>query len=170
MFKTGLSVTTVSSSHTDTTVSHFEYINCRVEHHGATIHFIVVYRPPTSTQNGFKTSIFFQEWSSFIEHVAVECADSIIVGDLNVHLDSDTNADAHRFKDSLFTCGLKQRFNEPTHIKGHTLDVVITNEDSDNSMQNQAVTDPVLCDTSGNISGDHYAISFSARLSKPRTN
>ena len=33
-------------------VSHFEYINCRVEHHGATIHFIVMYRPPTSTQNG----------------------------------------------------------------------------------------------------------------------
>ena len=32
------------------------------------------------------------------------------------------------------------------------------------------MTDPVLCDRSGNISGDHYAISFSARLSKPRTN
>ena len=67
MFKTGLTVTTVSSSHTDTTVSHFEYLNCRVEHHGATIHVIVVYRPPTSTQNGFKTSIFFKEWSSFVE-------------------------------------------------------------------------------------------------------
>ena len=32
------------------------------------------------------------------------------------------------------------------------------------------MTDPVLCDTSGNSSGHHYAISFSARLSKPRTN
>ena len=74
------------------------------------------------------------------------------------------------FKDSLSTCGLKQHVNEPTHTKGHTLDVVITNEDSDNIIQNIAVTDPVLCDTSGNISGDHYAISFSARLSKPRTN
>ena len=40
MFKTELSVTTLSTSHTETTVSHFEYINCRVEHHGATIQFI----------------------------------------------------------------------------------------------------------------------------------
>ena len=79
MFKTGLPVTTVSSSN-DTTVAHFEYTICRVEHHGATIHCIVVYHPPTSTQNAFKTSVFLQEWSSFIEHVAVEYADSIIVG------------------------------------------------------------------------------------------
>ena len=170
MFKTGLSVTTVSTSPTDTTVSHFDYRNCRVEHHGATIHFIIVYRSPTSTQNGLKTSVFFQEWSSFIEHVAVECADSIIVGDVNFHLDSDTNTDAHRFKDSLSTCGLKQHVNEPTHIKGQTLDLVITNEDSNDTIQKLEVTDPVLCDTSGNISGDHYAISLSARLSKPRTN
>ena len=170
IFKTGLLVTTVSTSHTDTTVSHFAYINCRVEHHGATIQFIVVYRPPTSTQNGLKPSVFFQEWSSFIEHVAVECADSIIVVDVKFHLDSDTNTDAHRFKDSLSTCGLKQHVNEPTHIKGHTLDVVITNEDSNDITQKLDVTDPVLCDRSGNISGDHYAISFSARLLKPRTN
>ena len=82
-----------------------------VEHHGATIHCIVVYHPPTSTQNGFKISVFLQEWSSFIEHVATECADSIIVGDVKFHLDSDTNTDAHRFKDSLSTCGLKQHVN-----------------------------------------------------------
>ena len=131
---------------------------------------IVVYRPPTFIQNGLKTRVFFQEWSSFIEHVAVECADSIIVGDVNFHLDSDTNTDAHRFKDSLSTCGLKQHVNEPTHIKGHTLDVLITNEDSNDIIPKLEMTDPVLYDTSGNISSDHYAISFSARLSKPRTN
>ena len=30
------------------------------------------------------------------------------------------------------------------------------------------MTDPALCDKSGNISGDHYSISFSAHMSKPR--
>ena len=111
-----------------------------------------------------------QEWSSLIEHVAVECADSTIVGEVNIHIDSDTNADAHRFKDSLSTCGLKKHVNDSTHIKYHTLDAVIANEDSDNVIQNVAMTDPVLRDTSGNISGYQHAISFSARLSKPRTN
>ena len=47
---------------------------------------------------------------------------------------------------------------------------MITNEDSDDIIQKLEVTDPVLRDTSGNIRGDHYAMSFSARLSKPRTN
>ena len=117
IYSTGLPVTNVSSSNTDTTVSHFEYINCSVEHHCATIHVIVVCRPPTSTQNGFITSVFFQEWLSFVEHVAVECAVSIIGGDVNFHLDSDSNTDAHRFKDSLSTCGLKQHVNQPTQKK-----------------------------------------------------
>ena len=111
MFKTGLSVTIVSS------MTHFEYINGRIEHHGATINFIVVYRPPTSTQNGLGTSVYFQEWSSFVEYVAVECADIMLVGDVNFHLDSGTNTDASRFKDSLSSCGLKQHVNEPTQKK-----------------------------------------------------
>ena len=59
IFKTGLSMTLLSSSSTDTDTSHFEYIDCRTEYQGSTIRFIVVYRPPTSTQNGLKTSGFF---------------------------------------------------------------------------------------------------------------
>ena len=32
------------------------------------------------------------------------------------------------------------------------------------------MTDPALCDKPGNVSGDHYAISFSAHMVKPRPN
>ena len=99
--------------------------------------------------------------------MATDLTDSIIVGDVNFHLDSDSNTDACRFKDSLSTCGLRQHVNEPTHQKSHTLDVVIT-KDSGNIIDILEVTDPALCDKSGNISGDHYAISFSAHMSKPR--
>ena len=56
--------------------------------------------------------------------------------------------------------------NEPTHQKGHTLDVVIT-KDSNDIISKLEVTDPVLCDNAGNISGYHYAISFFAQMLKP---
>ena len=131
----------LSSSSTDTDTSHFEYIDCRAEHQGATIRFIVVYRPPTSNQYGFKTSGFFREWISFVEPMTTNHTDSIIVGDVNFHLDSDSNTDACRFKDSLSTCGLRQYVIGPTHQKGHTLNVVIT-KDFDNIIDNLEVTDP----------------------------
>ena len=59
--------------------------------------------------------------------------------------------------------------NEPTHQNGHTLNVVIT-KDSGDIIDNLEVTDPALCDKTGNISGDHYAISFSAHMSKQSPN
>ena len=126
----------------------------------------MVYRPPTSVRNGLRTSTFFDEWTSFIEHLSIDHNNIIIVGDVNFHLDVNSNLDARKFNDSLATCGLVQHVNEPTHQKGHTLDVVIT-KDSNDIISKLEVTDPVLCDKAGNISGDHYAISFLAQMLKP---
>ena len=47
----------------------------------------VLYRPPPSTQNGFKTATFFKEFSEFISEHVTTTAEIIIVGDLNLHLD-----------------------------------------------------------------------------------
>ncbi|XP_052280922.1 acetylcholine receptor subunit beta-like 1 [Dreissena polymorpha] len=55
---------------------------------------------------------------------------------------------------------------EPTHVRGHTLDVVITRDTVD-TVSNVVVTDPGLSVGSGNISKDHYAVIFNARASKP---
>ena len=87
----------------------------------------------------------------------------IIVGDVKFHLDVDSNLDARKFKDSLATCGYVQHVNEPTHQKGHTLNVVITKDLTDKIGKLEG-TDPVLCDNAGNISGDHYAISFLTQM------
>ena len=87
--------------------------------------------------------------------MATDHTDSIIVGDVTFHLDSDSNTDAHRFKDSLSTCGLRQHVIEPTHQNCHTLDSVIT-KDSDNIIDNLEVA--------GNTCVDYYAISFLAHI------
>ena len=67
---------------------------------------------------------------------------------------------------SLEACGLKQHIHEPTHIHGHTLDVVITRENS-STVSNTTVTDPCLCDHAGNLSKDHFALAFNMALMKP---
>ena len=166
VFKTELSLKVTSSSASDANTSQFEYINCCTDNKCATIRFVVVYRPPTSTRNGLKTSTFFDEWTCFIEHLSIDHNNIIIVGDVNFHLDVDSNHDARKFKDSLATCGFVQHVNEPTHQKGHTLDVVIT-KDLKDIIGKLEVTDPVLCDKAGNISGDHYAISFLTQMVNP---
>ena len=166
VFKTELSLKVTSSSANDADTSQFEYIDCCTDNNCATIRFVMVYHLPTSARDGLRTSTFFDEWTSFIEHLSIDHNNIIIVGDVNFHLDVNSNLDAHKFNDLLATCGLVQHVNEPTHQKGHTLDVVIT-KDSNDIISKLEVTDPVLCDKAGNISGDHYAISFLAQMLKP---
>ena len=76
----------------------FEYIDYCTDNNYATIRFIVVYRPPTSAGNGLRTSTFFDEWASFIEHLSIDHNNIIIVGDVNFHLDFDSNLDARKFR------------------------------------------------------------------------
>lgn len=50
----------------------------------------------------------------------------VIVGDLNIYIDDKVNSDALNFLDVLESLGLQQHVNDPTHIHGHTLDLIIT--------------------------------------------
>ena len=58
IFKTGLSMTILSSSSTDIDTAHFEYIDCRAKYQGATIRFIVVYRRRRPLRTGSKQAFF----------------------------------------------------------------------------------------------------------------
>ena len=86
---------------------------------------VVLYRPPPSTKNCFKTATFFEEFSEFISEHVTTTAEIIIVGDLNLHLDINTNPHTRQFTNLLASSGLKQ------HVLGHTLDILITRDTSD---------------------------------------
>ncbi|KAH3772217.1 hypothetical protein DPMN_173555 [Dreissena polymorpha] len=60
---------------------------------------------------------------------------------------------------------MMQHVKEPTHVRGHTLDAVITRDTVD-TVSNVVVTDPGLSVGSGNFSKDHYAVIFNARASQ----
>ena len=59
-----------------------------------------------------------------------------------------------------------QHVKEPTHVRGHTLDVVITRE-TDKIVSNLDVTDPGLIDKSGKVTRDHFAVIFNVHAAKP---
>lgn len=152
---------TVSQSY-----SHFEYLDCKMEINHQTIYLSVVYRPPPSKSNGLRNSIFFDEWPLYLEKHCTNPSETILVGDLNFHLDVPGNADAQRFLQVLESCGLKQHVLAPTHQKGHTLDVLITKYAS-TVITDITISDPGLCDSEGNPSGDHMAVTFNTTLTKP---
>ncbi|XP_060568235.1 uncharacterized protein LOC132726859 [Ruditapes philippinarum] len=127
----------------------------------------VIYRPPPSKQNGLNTNTFLDhEWPLFLTKYATVDNSAIIVGDLNLHLDIPDNNDTRKFTSNLDACGMHQHVQEPTHVAGHTLDVVISRE-TDNIVSNIEVVDPGLSDSSGNILRDHFAVTFDVKASKP---
>ena len=48
------------------------------------------------------------------------------MGDFNLHVDDPSDTEAKKFCDMLDSLGLEQNVKHPTHIQGHTLDLVIT--------------------------------------------
>ena len=119
-------------------------------------------------QNGFKTATFLEEFSEFISEHVTTTAEIIIVGDLNLHLDITTNPHTRRFINLLACSGLKQHVNDPTHILGHTLDILITRDTSD-VVSNVEVLDIGLSDNDGNVIRDHYAITCLITQPSPAT-
>ena len=106
---------------------------------------IAVYRLLSVT-----TSIFMEEFADLLDLYIVPNEDFIIAGDINIHVETDSQS-ANRFNDMLELYDLQQHIAEPTHRKGHTLDVVIT-PNKTNYLSNSNITEVDL--------SDHYLIDF----------
>ena len=69
--------------------------------------------------------MFFSEFSTLLEDLAVTPEFLIITGVFNFHMDITTESDTIKFKDLLESAGLQQHISGKTHRRGHTLDLVI---------------------------------------------
>ena len=54
----------------------------------------------------------------------------MLIGDLNTHMDDKRDPGTVTFTDFLDSLGLVNHTQFPTHVSGHTLDLIITQEDS----------------------------------------
>ena len=77
---------------------------------------MVVYRPCNSKEHPAPASIFFQEFSAFVE-TTVLCPQVLLVsGEFNFHLDDSSDADARKFMELMDTFGLLQHIIIPMHV------------------------------------------------------
>ena len=104
----------------------FEYSEWHIKSETNRIHLIIIYRTPYSEAHPVTTHTFFDEFSVFLESAVLCSSHLLITGDFNIHIDVAGDADAIRLRRLLESTGLKQHVTVPTHISGHTLDLVIT--------------------------------------------
>ena len=69
----------------------------------------------------------------------------LITGDFNIHVDVFGDADRARLLELLESMGLQQHVDKPTHVSGHTLDLVIT-RDVDELISTAPVVDYLFSD------------------------
>ena len=110
-------------------ITQFQLLDCIIKVNKLSTRLVVVYRPPPSRKNGLRYENFAIECSSYIEQFVEVREVLLIVGEFNIHVDSSNN-ESKGFLHILNTNGLTQHVTSPTHQKGHTLDLVITREQS----------------------------------------
>ena len=107
-------------------VTSFEFSECLLQYDSTKLRVIIIYRTPYSAAHPVTTSVFLEEFSNYLETVILSSEPLLITGDFNIHVDDARDSDATRFLDLLASMGLEQHVDKPTHISGHTLDLMIT--------------------------------------------
>jgi exonuclease III len=90
------------------------------------VHFVVIYRPPSSTNHPVTVNAFIVEYSQYLETIIMSTDPLIITGDFNIHVNSKTDGDSLKFVDLLLSMGWHVECSR--HVSGNTLDLVITRE------------------------------------------
>ena len=119
-FSTALSVTQISSK----SFTLFEHVIIKLPcgHRKSRLLisiYILLYVPVT---------VFHDEFSELLKMYTVLNYDFIIAGNINIHVETD-EVQSMRFHEIINMFDLKQHVTGPTHIKGHTIDVIITRND-----------------------------------------
>ena len=85
-----------------------------------------VYRPPLSSKYSTPFGKFLDEFTTFLGSAATTPHEFLITGDFNIHLDKNNDPNSTQFTHLLAQANLTQHISFPTHIFGHTLDLLIT--------------------------------------------
>ena len=104
----------------------FEFGEWILKHGSSKLRVIVIYRIPYYAAHPVSTSVFLDEFPAYLESVVMSPEPLLITGDFNIHVDVPNDKDAARFLELLTSMGLEQHVDKPTHISGHTLDLIIT--------------------------------------------
>ena len=104
---------------------------------------ICIYRPPYSGSNKLSPAVFINEFEQLLCSLSSKIRHTIILGDFNLHFDSDSSNDVNRMKDLITQCSMEQLISNSTHRAGHILDWVVVKKDC-KTVDNIAVLDHLL--------------------------
>uniref|UniRef100_A0A0E9XE05 Endonuclease/exonuclease/phosphatase domain-containing protein n=1 Tax=Anguilla anguilla TaxID=7936 RepID=A0A0E9XE05_ANGAN len=99
-----------------------------------------------------------REFAEFLSHLAISADKVIIVGDFNIHVDKNGDPLGTAFASIIDSIGFVQNVCEPTHYRGHTLDLVLSHGISVVNLT-IAPHNPIL--------SDHFLITFNIKASNP---
>ena len=134
----------------------FESLDVSISSGNTPLRLIVVYRPPPSKKNNLSVDLFMRE---LLENVIVNNELLIITGDFNLHIDNlNGNSTAASFMDLIDWFGLCQLVAEPTHQRGHLLDLIITKSTTRNLLTDMRIQ--------FDLPSDHAVVT--TQLSVPR--
>ena len=116
--------THVSDSHPRT--KSFESTNILISSGSCSVRLIVIYRPDRSKRNPHSFGDFLTEFTEMLHGLVLDRSNLLIVGDFNVHVNDTGDVEARRFLDCLTSYSMVQHVTFPTHVHGHTLDLLIS--------------------------------------------
>ena len=113
--------------------------------------FFSIYTNPH--QPALQPSMF----NALLENIYPTTDNLVIIGDFNIHMDTNSN-DSKKFRALLGSFDLLQKVNFPTHILGHTIDLVLTKSRNDNISHVHATE----------AFSDHFSITFKVNITPQR--
>ena len=138
--------------------SSFENIEVCITRGKQTIRHGCVYRPPPSAGNKLTTCDFIDEFGMFLSDDSIPAENVLVVGDFNFHMDKPNDPDTRRFVQLYNPLGFDQFVTEPTHVKGHILDIVLC----------RARTLVTSVNVDNLYMSDHFLLTIGTDLSRPR--
>ena len=94
------------------------------------------------------------EFPELLEDLTTRCLKLVVLGDINLHCDSNSDPNVKSLKSLFPTLHLVQHLSVPTHRRGHTLEWLIASEDI--SSQDIEVVD--------NLLSEHFVMSLVSTL------
>ena len=117
---------TVKRCKSNRTFSSFECLEVTVEGRGVQLtRAAVVYRPPDVS----KQTAFLDEFGDFLSDFTTMSGHLVLTGDFNIHIEKPSCSFSDSFLQIVGDQNWYQKIDQPTHINGGWLDLVLTNDD-----------------------------------------
>ena len=106
----------------------YEHASWQINHKKNSLTVTGIYHPPPKDR--ITNSMFIDEITEHLTTLLMGKQDNIILGDFNLHIDDPHDVDTSIFLDTITTMGLTQHVTMPMHYKGNTLDLLLSETQS----------------------------------------